>query len=74
MEKDPFFSNDSSGIADLVMDPSNPQKIFAALYDHHRTPYSYISGGEGSGLFITENGGETWGKIGVEVECPVEFG
>ncbi len=65
-----LFSNDSSGIADLVMDPSNPQKIFAALYDHHRTPYSYISGGEGSGLFITENGGETWGKIGVESGMP----
>ena len=58
-----LYSNNSSGIGDLVMDPQNPNKLFAALYDHHRTPYSFVSGGVGSGLFVTENGGKSWQKI-----------
>ena len=61
-----LYSNNSSGIGDLVMDPQNPNKLFAALYDHHRTPYSFVSGGLGSGLFMTENGGETWQEINSE--------
>ena len=61
-----LYSNNSSGIGDLVMDPNNPNKIFAALYDHHRTPYSFVSGGSGSGLYTTINGGKTWQKIGPE--------
>ena len=59
-----LFSNDKSGIADLVMDPQNPQKLFAALYEHRRTPYSFTSGGPGSGLFVTYDGGASWKKIG----------
>jgi photosystem II stability/assembly factor-like uncharacterized protein len=58
-----LYSNNSSGIGDLVMDPQNPNKLFAALYDHHRTPYSFVSGGVGSGLFVTENAGKSWQKI-----------
>ena len=60
-----LFSNNSSGIADLVMDPINPKKLFAALYQHKRTPYSFVSGGSGSGLFLSLDSGETWSKIGV---------
>ncbi|MDP4998355.1 MAG: hypothetical protein NWQ41_05280 [Saprospiraceae bacterium] len=59
-----LYSNESSGIADLIMDPHNPNKIFAALYDHRRTPYSFVSGGPGSGLFLTLDGGETWKRLG----------
>ena len=44
-----LYSNTTSGIGDMVMDPVNPQKILAALYDHRRTPYSFVSGGPGSG-------------------------
>lgn len=65
-----LFSNTTSGIADLIMDPSNPDRIFAALYDHRRTPYSFVSGGPGSGLYLTENGGETWTKLGSEHGLP----
>lgn len=65
-----LYSNNSSGIGDLVMDPENPNKLFAALYDHHRTPYSFVSGGDGSGLFLTENGGNTWRKISPENGIP----
>ncbi len=58
-----LFSNSTSGIGDLVMDPSNPRKIVAALYDHQRTPWFFTSGGEGSGLYLTYDGGETWKRI-----------
>lgn len=65
-----LYSNTTSGIGDLVMDSTNPQKILAALYDHRRTPYSFVSGGPGSGLYLTENGGETWTKLGPEHGLP----
>ncbi|MGB0828982.1 MAG: WD40/YVTN/BNR-like repeat-containing protein [Flavobacteriaceae bacterium] len=65
-----LFTTPTSGIGDLVMDPSNPKKLFAALYDHRRTPYSFISGGSGSGLFVTEDGGESWEKVSIENGFP----
>ena len=65
-----LYSNTSSGVADLVMDKSNPKKIFAALYEHHRTPYSFVSGGKGSGLYISEDSGESWNIIGPEQGFP----
>ena len=55
-----LYSNNQSGIADLVIDPTNPNKLIAALYEHRRTPYYFTSGGKGSGLFITHDGGQTW--------------
>ena len=58
-----LFSNESSGCAELVMDPQNPNKIFAALYDHERKPWTFRSGGAGSGLHITYDGGNTWKKL-----------
>jgi photosystem II stability/assembly factor-like uncharacterized protein len=65
-----LFSNDRSGIADLVMDPANPKKLFAALYEHRRTPYYFTSGGSGSGLYVTYDGGETWKQIGARDGLP----
>lgn len=58
-----LFSNERSGVADMVMDPSNPRKIIAALWEYGRTPWDFNSGGEGSGLHITYDGGESWKKI-----------
>lgn len=58
-----LFTNQQSGIADLVMDPENPNKLIAALYEHRRTPYSFTSGGQGSGLFITYDSGKTWKRL-----------
>jgi hypothetical protein len=40
-----LHTNDSSGAADMVMDPSNPNKLIAAMWQHRRTPYSFKSGG-----------------------------
>jgi len=65
-----LFSNDTSGVADMVMDPKNPRKIIAALYQHIRTPWDFKSGGSGSGLYITYDGGEKWKKITSEEGIP----
>lgn len=65
-----LYSNEMSGIADLVMDPVNPNKLFAALYEHKRTPYYFTSGGKGSGLFVTYDGGENWQQLGEREGLP----
>jgi len=65
-----LFTNNQSGVGDMVMDPFNPNKIFAAMYEHHRTPYSFTSGGPGSGLYLTYDGGKTWKKLGIENGLP----
>lgn len=55
--------NSSTGIADMVVDPSNPNKIIAAMWEFGRKPWTFNSGGEGSGLFITYDGGDTWKEL-----------
>lgn len=63
-------TNDTSGVGDMIMDPSNPNKLFAAMYQHRRTPWSMKSGGPGSGLYLTFDGGSTWKKLGKENGLP----
>lgn len=55
-----LFANNKTGAADLVMDPTNPNKLVASLWEHKREPWFFTSGGEGSGLYITHDGGNTW--------------
>lgn len=52
--------NESTGIGDLVLDPNNPNKLLASLWDFRRDPWSFRSGGKGSGLFVSFDGGESW--------------
>lgn len=65
-----LFVNNKTGAADLVMDPSNPNKLIAAMWEHKRDPWFFKSGGEGSGLYITHDGGSTWKKITEEEGFP----
>jgi len=65
-----LHTNDTSGCADLVIDPSNPNKLVAAMWQHRRTPYSFTSGGPGSGLYITYDAGKSWKKSGKEEGLP----
>ncbi|RLD28322.1 MAG: hypothetical protein DRI75_07015 [Bacteroidetes bacterium] len=58
-----LFVNNKTGVGDLVMDPTNPNKLIAAMWEHKRDPWFFKSGGEGSGLHITHDGGSTWKKI-----------
>lgn len=65
-----LHTNDSSGCADIVMDPTNPNKLLAAMWQHKRTPYSFKSGGSGSGLYITYDAGKSWKKLGKDEGLP----
>ncbi|WP_347174804.1 VPS10 domain-containing protein [Polaribacter uvawellassae] len=58
-----LFNNNKTGAADLVMDPSNPNKLIAAMWEHKREPWFFKSGGEGSGMYITHDGGDSWKKV-----------
>ncbi|NUN99801.1 MAG: hypothetical protein HUU01_04205 [Saprospiraceae bacterium] len=57
-----LFVNDSTGCADLVVDPSNPNKLIAAMWEYGRKPWTFHSGGPGSGLYVSFDAGETWTK------------
>jgi photosystem II stability/assembly factor-like uncharacterized protein len=58
-----LFRSDKAGAVDLCLAPGNPQVLFAALWEVSRTPHSLSSGGPGSGLFKSTDGGETWTEI-----------
>ena len=75
-----LFKDNHTGAIDLAMDPHNPNVLFAALYQVQRTPWSLESGGPGSGLYRSTDGGTTWkhlegkglptsllGRVGVSV-------
>ena len=55
-----LYQNPKTGAADLVMDPTNPNKLIAAMWEHKRDPWFFNSGGKGSGLFVSYDGGESW--------------
>ncbi len=65
-----LYNNDLTGCADLVMDPQNPNKLFAAMWEHRRWPWFFNSGGPGSGIYRTYDGGESWTQITHEDGLP----
>ena len=58
-----LFGSDKAGAVDLCFDPKNPQVLFAALWQVYRTPHSLSSGGPGSGLFKSTDGGANWEEL-----------
>ncbi|MDG1573421.1 hypothetical protein OZ410_13915 [Robiginitalea sp. M366] len=58
-----LFVNNKTGVADMVMDPTNPNKLLVGMWEHRRWPWFFESGGPGSGLFMTHDGGETWKQL-----------
>ncbi len=57
-----LFLNNKTGAADMVLDPSNPNKLLVAMWEHFRDPWFFKSGGEASGLYVTLDGGKSWKK------------
>ncbi len=58
-----LYVDERTGVADMVVDPSNPNKIIAAMWDFRRDAWFFTSGGKGSGLYITYDAGENWKKL-----------
>ncbi|MBK7936927.1 MAG: hypothetical protein IPJ82_07435 [Lewinellaceae bacterium] len=58
-----LYVNDLSGCAELVADPQNPNKLFAAMWEYQRWPWFFKSGGKGSGLYVSHDGGENWERL-----------
>jgi photosystem II stability/assembly factor-like uncharacterized protein len=58
-----LYINEKAGCADIAIDPSNPDIIYASTWEFRRLPYSFNSGGNGSGMYKSMNGGKTWKEL-----------
>jgi photosystem II stability/assembly factor-like uncharacterized protein len=58
-----LYRNDHTGAIDLILDPTNANILYAAFWEVRRTPYGFESGGAGSGIFKSTDGGDTWTEI-----------
>jgi photosystem II stability/assembly factor-like uncharacterized protein len=58
-----LYTDEKTGCADVLMDPRNPDVLWASMWQFRRTPYSFNSGGPGSAMFKSTDGGKTWRKI-----------
>ena len=70
--KKTLYVDENTGCSDLAMDMNNPRILYAAMWDHRRLPWQVRSGGKGSGLYKSTDGGETW--IRLEKGLPKELG
>ncbi|MFZ2784748.1 MAG: hypothetical protein WAZ36_10130 [Sediminibacterium sp.] len=58
-----LYVNEESGCADIAMHPQKTETLFASVWQFRRKPYAFVSGGSGSGLYKTTDGGKSWNKI-----------
>lgn len=61
--KNVLYVDDKTGCVELSMDMNNPRIMYAAMWEHGRLPWKVVSGGPGSGLYKSVDGGETWEKM-----------
>lgn len=55
--------DENTGASDVEMDPSNPLVVFAGFWQARRLPWDLVSGGPGSGLYVSRDGGDTWKQL-----------
>jgi photosystem II stability/assembly factor-like uncharacterized protein len=67
-----LYVDAKTGCSDLVMEPGNPTVFYAGMWQVKRTPYSMESGGAGSGLYKSTDGGETWKNISASKGLPTK--
>ena len=65
-----LFVDERTGVSDLVMDPSDPDRLLAAMWSTRGYPWSIEPRGPGSGLFLTRDGGESWIRLAEEDGLP----
>jgi photosystem II stability/assembly factor-like uncharacterized protein len=70
--KNVLYNDEKTGCVELSMDMNNPLILYAAMWEHGRLPWKVISGGPGSGLYKSQDGGITWNKI--HEGLPAELG
>ncbi len=58
-----LYIDENTGVIDMVMDPGDPQTLFAAMYQRRRTGFGFNGGGPGSGIYRTIDGGDTWQEL-----------
>lgn len=65
-----LYVDEKTGCGELVMDPSNPNKLIAGMWQFRRWPWFFKSGGPSSGIHISHDGGETWKRLQPEDGLP----
>ncbi len=58
-----LYVDENTGATDLIIDPSNPDVLFAATYQRRRTACCFVGGGPGSGIWHSSNGGNDWSRV-----------
>ncbi len=59
-----LFVANTAGAIDVAIDPADPDRIFAALWDHHCTGTTWVAGGLHSGVWLSTDGGDSWARLG----------
>ncbi len=65
-----LYVDQRTGVGDMEMDPTNPNKLIVAMWDYRRWPWFFRSGGPGSGLYLTVDGGRNWKRLTPEDGLP----
>ena len=58
-----LYIDENTGVIDMIMDPENPDVLYASTYEKYRSPWHFEAGGKNSGIYKSVDGGETWNKL-----------